>query len=367
MQSEFVKDLLLPPSARNATSVNHVLEAVASSTSQERAQSFIEAVKGPATTKAYGSYLNLVQDPAVDIIYLATPHSHHFQHAMLCLNAGKHVLLEKPITVNTAQASTLFEKAKEKRLFLMEAVWTRFFPLSIALRQRVTAHEIGPIRRVLADLSVGEDVENAFDVNHRMVNSGLAGGALLDLGIYSLTWVFQFLYHVLPPDQQEQPSVASSMVKYSATGVDESTAIVLTFAKAGTQAVATTSMRIAGNPDGCHSAGPAIRIQGDKGEIQVFGPAYRPTKFKIVMRANGEKPNVLEETEMEIPGQGMFWEADECARCLARGDIESEGMPWRESLAVMRVMDEVRRQNGLVYPGAIESVEYPLEGFSVGV
>jgi predicted dehydrogenase len=128
-----------------------------------------------------------VNDPSIQVIYVATPHSHHFQHAMLALEAGKHVLCEKAFTVNAAQAKILCETARKKGLFLMEAVWTRYFPLSIEVRRLVQTGAIGEVLRVVSDLSIGDEPETAWKADHRMVNKDLAGGALLDCKYYILS------------------------------------------------------------------------------------------------------------------------------------------------------------------------------------
>ena len=131
------------------------------------------------------------------------------------------------------------------------------------------------------------------------------------------------------------------------------------------QGVALTHLRVAVDPDEKFSAGPAIRIQGTKGEIQVIGHAYHPNKFRVIPRApgQGQPAGQIKEVECEFPGngKGMYWEADESARCVRDGKLESEVMSWEESLVIMRVMDEVRKQGGLVYPEKIESTEYPLQ------
>ena len=166
----------------------HTVTAAASSSSSSRAQEFLKTVGAPSSAKAYGSYEELVKDDNIDIIYIATPHSHHYQNAMLCLEAGKNVLCEKAFTVNAEQAKKLAEKAREKDLFLMEAVWTRYFPLSIYVRDLITSGKLGNVTRAFADNSMNLNPEESFaDDKHRMVNMDLAGGALLDLGIYSLT------------------------------------------------------------------------------------------------------------------------------------------------------------------------------------
>ena len=154
--------------------------AVASSSSKDRATKFIKDTGIPGETKAYGSYEELVTDPNVDVIYVATPHSHHFQNVMLVLGAGKHVLCEKAFTVNAEQAKILCETAKEKNLFLMEAVWTRYQPLSVQIRDLIRKGVVGELFRVIADNSFADDVEKTWGTKHRMVNKDLAGGCLLD-------------------------------------------------------------------------------------------------------------------------------------------------------------------------------------------
>ncbi|KAL1967257.1 hypothetical protein VTN77DRAFT_3303 [Rasamsonia byssochlamydoides] len=370
----FVKDLLKDPKLRGADDVTHTVTAVASSSSKARAEQFIADVKIPAPCAAYGSYEELVKDPNVDIIYVATPHSHHYQNTMLALEAGKHVLCEKPFTVNAAQTRILCETAKKKNLFLMEAVWTRYFPLSIQVRELIQKGEIGEVLRVIADNSFGEDVENVWGTKHRMVNKDLAGGALLDLGIYSLTWVFQTLYHTLPREQRKPPStIATHMSPYHLTGADEATTMLITFPTTTpsnlpnrtSHAVAMTHLRIATDPDGNKSAQPAIRIQGTKGEIQVDGPAFRPTSYRVIPRKDEKSTEPVSIREVKFPfpdnGHGMYWEADEAARCVRDGKLESETMPWEESILIMEVMDEARRQGGLTYPEKIESTVYPLQ------
>lgn len=329
----------------------------------------------PADAKAYGSYKDLVENPDVDIIYVSTPHSHHYQNTMLCLEAGKNVLCEKAFTVNAAQARKLAETAKKKNLFLMEAVWTRYFPLSIYVRELITSGKLGYVSRVFADNSVNSE----WDEKHRMINPDLAGGAMLDLGIYSLTWVFQTLYHTQPDSKRKPPTVTSSIRKHGKTGVDEMTTMLLTFPRQEGDAhgVATTQMKASSNPDGKGTAGPAVRVQGDKGEVQVWPPIFRPTKTKLIMT-----DGTVEEKVWEIPGpgkgsgwrngfagswnpegegHGMFWEADEAAIALLEGRKEGKFEGLEESIVIMETMDEVRKQNGLKYPEKIETTEFPVE------
>ncbi|KAH7321100.1 hypothetical protein B0I35DRAFT_408096 [Stachybotrys elegans] len=360
----FCKDLLTDPASRGVSDVRHEIVAVASSSSADRAAGFIKDIDGPASAKTYGSYAELVADANVDIIYVATPHSHHFQNTMLCLEAGKNVLCEKAFTVTATQAKKLVETAKAKNLFLMEAVWTRYFPLSIKIRELIQSGAIGNVYRTTADLSLNKNADNgslSFDDTNRMVNVDLAGGALLDLGIYSLTWVFQTLYHTQPEAVKEAPQVVASINTYT-TGADEQTAVICRFPGHKRMGIATTSLRVGTDPDGHQSGGPAIRIQGSKGEIQVMHPAYQPRQYKVVKADGG---GTVEVVDCPIPkdpkrdwGHGMFWEADECARCLRDGKKESASMPWSESIVIMETMEAALTQGGIKYPEVITSDSY---------
>lgn len=306
---------------------------------------------------------------------------------MLALTNGKPVLCEKAITVNAAQAKALVEEARKRKLFFMEAAWTRYFPLSIAVRQKIQAGEIGEVLRVSADLSTGEAPE-IYDADHRNVNKDLAGGALLDLGVYALLWVFQTAYHTLPKDKRKPPRVVgAAMTPEPRTGADESTTMLLEFpvsTPSGTRqthAIATTAMRVHFDPGReSEAASPTVRVQGDKGEIQVFGPIYRPTRFRLLpYPASEERP--IQTFTFDFPGgelaylllrqfaddlsasgtHGMSWEGDEAARCWLAGKLESETTPWEEMVVMMETVDEVRRQTGLTFPENIETTKFPLD------
>jgi predicted dehydrogenase len=147
----FTKDLLTNPTTRDVHDVRHEVYAAASSNSKDRAASFLSMVGAPSSAKAYGSYHELVADAEIDIIYVATPHSHHFQNAMLTLEAGKNVLCEKALTVTSAQARLLVETARKKNVFFMEAVWTRYFPLSVKVRELVASGAIGTVYRTIGE------------------------------------------------------------------------------------------------------------------------------------------------------------------------------------------------------------------------
>lgn len=295
---------------------------------------------------------------------------------MLALEAGKNVLCEKAFTINAAQARKLFDKANEKNLLLMEAVWTRYFPLSIYVREAIQSGIIGPVTRVMADNSVPMNPATNFaDGKHRMVNADLGGGALLDLGIYSLTWVFQTAYHTQPPELRKPPKVLAAIKKHG-TSADETTTVLLNFprpeaAGGDIHCIATTSMNLSGGG----SSIPCVRIQGPKGEIQVFSSAPRPTRTKVVLldghveekdwpqpgpgKGSNWYNGFLTYLNPEGEGQGMFWEADDAAFALLEGRKEGKYLGREETITIMEVMDEIRRQGDLAYPEKIETTVYP--------
>jgi predicted dehydrogenase len=146
----------------------------------EKTQQFIDELELPPPCASYDSYKSMVADKRVDVVYVATPHSHHFQHVMLALEFGKHVLCEKPLTVNASQAKVLCEEARKRNLFLMEAMWTRFLPITLDVLHEIRSGQIGEVLRVMVDTSFGDDVEKTWGTQHRLLNKELAGGALLD-------------------------------------------------------------------------------------------------------------------------------------------------------------------------------------------
>ncbi|KAK6866352.1 D-xylose 1-dehydrogenase (NADP(+)) [Apiospora arundinis] len=362
----FAKDLLTDPLVRNTSDVCHRIVAVASSTSKEKAEGFcVEVDAPPGEVTAYSSYRELVADPAIDIVYIATPVSHHFPNAMLALEAGKHVLCEKTLTITSLQTEKLISTARAKGLFLMEAVWIRFFPLSKQVRDMVSSGAIGTVHRVIADASVNKGLENgelSLEDSHRMINPKLGGGAMLDLGIYSLTWIMQILYHLQTGEEKEKPHVVAAVDKYR-TGVDDMTSFLVHFPQRKTMGIGMAGLRVAAGGDAEFTGGPAIRIQGSVGEIQVLGPAFKPHAYRII-RADGSA--MVETVDCPFPkdpkrdgwGHGMYWEADECARCIRDGKTESDVLPLEESLVLSEVMNSVLRQGGVEYPEHITSDIY---------
>ena len=317
---------------------------------------------------AYGSYEEIFNNGHMfDILYISTPHSHHFQNCMCALNAGINVVCEKPLTVNSKQARLLYEVARSRNLFLMEAVWTRFFPLSIAVRDLITSNAIGEVLRVYVNNSTGVDVET-LEPTHRYLNKDLAGGALLDIGVYALTWLFQCLYHTNEVAHRRAPSDLMSIVTlHEPSQTDQMVSMVMKFTRLnGREAhgIATASMILPDADDGAQdrsmAGGPTVHIYGLDGEVQVFGPAHRPQWIKVVPKVGKGKVRTI---DFEIPagGHGMFWEADAAARCVRDGKLECETVPWQESIHVMEVMDKIREGTHLVYPHELETTEYPVQ------
>jgi dihydrodiol dehydrogenase / D-xylose 1-dehydrogenase (NADP) len=384
----------MDPAVRGVTDIKHTIVAAASSSSIDRAAEFLSEVGAPESARAYGSYDDLVKDPDIDIIYVATPHSHHFQNVMLCLEAGKNVLCEKAFTANAKQARILADVATKRGLFLMEALWTRYFPLTDYVREIIASEKIGQVTRVISNASARCNPETSWpDGKSRMVNPDLAGGALLDLGVYSLTWPFLVLYKAIPP------KVSATMIKvrefhlkhsllygmmvklietsqYHGTSADETTSMLLTFPQpdgTAAQAFATTSIRLGRLPN---DATPAVIIQGSKGTIHLDTLAQCPKHTKVILddgtveekfwpqpgpgKGSGWYNGFLTHRNAEGEGQGMFWEADEAARALIEGRKEGKHQGLDETIAIMDVLDEVRRQGDLRYPDKVETTEYPI-------
>lgn len=276
--------------------------------------------------RAYGSWAGLAADADVDIVYIATPHSAHHAAAALCLDAGKAVLCEKPLTLDAAQAEDLFRRAEAGGVFFMEAMWTRCVPAVLRMAELVRAGAIGEPRLVTADFSVTFD----SGPEHRMRNPALGGGALLDLGVYPLAISRLVL---------GEPSAVRAVATLTPEGVDATTAMTLLHPGGGVSAL-TCSI----SADGTWSA----TISGSEGRIE-FGRGFTsPTGFTV---HRGD--DVVERVEVPYLAQGMVHEAIEAQRCLRAGLVESPLAPWSETLGVMRTMDDIRAQIGVAYPSAL--------------
>ena len=274
--------------------------------------------------RAYGSYEELVADPEVDVVYVATPHPAHHPCATLALEAGKHVLVEKPLALNAAQAGEIAELAAARGRFCAEALWTFFLPRFDVVRQLLDDGALGEVRTVHADH--GE----YFAAGHRILRHDLAGGPLLDLGTYPLalaTWVLG------PPDRilaAGQPHPA---------GVNGQAAAVLSDAH-GNQAVLHTTL-FSNTPT-------TATIAGTDGTLTLLGPFYQPGDL-LLTSADGTRQ--LTATEPRAAHDALHFEAAEVARCVAAGRLETPVRPLAQSVTTIQAMDEIRRQLGIAFPG----------------
>jgi len=273
---------------------------------------------------AYGSYEELVADPEVDAVYVATPHPFHASNALLALNAGKHVLVEKPFTINAAEAREVVELAGERGLVVLEAMWTRFLPHMGRIREIVAAGVIGEVRSLIADHN--QDLPK--DPKHRINDPELGGGALLDLGIYPVSFSF---------DLFGAPAVVKAISSPTSTGVDRQTGILFGY-RGGEQAVLHTAL---------DTAGPNTAVVvGTGGRIEIDPVWYMPTGFTVYDPSGA----VVERYDSDVPGRGMQFQARELERLVAEGAADDDLLPPGQSVAVIEALDEIRRQIGLVYP-----------------
>jgi predicted dehydrogenase len=310
--ARFVDDLQLLP--------DHQVVAVGS----RRASSAAEFAARFGAPQSYGSYEDLCSDPAVDVVYVATPHPFHAENALLALRAGKHVLCEKPFTVNETEAAEVIAAARDRGLFCMEAMWTRFLPHMRRIRELLDSGAVGDVRTVIADHG------QRFlppDLDSRLYAAELAGGALLDLGIYPLSFA-SFV--------TGQPERVTAVSDPAVTGVDAQTSILLQY-QGGGHAVLTTTL-------GARTPTTAS-VTGTEGRITIDEVWYQPTSFTF----QSQSGDVQRYDEPRI-GHGLRYQADEVGRCLRGGLTESPVMPLEETLAIMATMDEIRRQIGLRYP-----------------
>lgn len=290
----------------------------------ERATAFADEF---GAANAYGSYEELVNDPDVDIVYVASPHSEHHRQTRLALEAGKPVLVEKAFTRNAAEARDLIELARSKNLFLLEAMWSRFLPHYDVIQQAVQGGLIGDVTTVFADH--GQLLYPGGP--ERLANPDLAGGALLDLGVYPLS----FAAFVLGPFTS-----VTATGTLTDQGVDSQEAITVATAS-GALGVLHASMLA--------RSSTTASICGTDGRLDVGGPFYAPTWVRL-LSSDGEVLNQYDSVDDVLHG-GLRYEAAEAARCLTAGNVESPTHPLAETLRVMEAMDAVRAQLGVHYPG----------------
>ena len=304
-----------------AADFQHVPDAelvAVGSRSQQRAEAFAQA---HGLARAHGSYAELIADPEVDVIYIATPHPQHYAIAIASLRAGKAVLVEKAFTATLAGAEEVVAEARRQGVFAMEAMWTRFQPAVVRARELLAQGAIGEIISVQADLGIVRD----FDPSDRLFAPELGGGALLDLGVY----VVSFAQMVLGT-----PETVFAVGAHEPNGVEASAALLLGF-EGGRSATLTTSL---------HADLPgAARVFGERGWLELPPRFHHPTRL-VLHRDDRRKPR-----KQKLPrlGGGYAHELIEVTECVRAGKIESAVMPLDDTLTVMAALEQAGAQLGV--------------------
>jgi len=287
---------------------------------QETAEAFGQRFGVP---HRHTSYEALAADPDVDIVYIATPHIVHHHDALMSLHAGKHILLEKAFTMSAREASEVITLARSRGLFAMEAMWTRFFPAAVRLRELVAQGAVGELHLMRADLSH----RVPYDPHHRLWDPQQGGGALLDIGIYPISLAFMIL---------GEPQEMAGVGYIDHSEVDAQSACLLKYAN-GAIAVLSFSQLT--------DAPREALICGSKGTLRIHGRWQQPSRLSLI---RGKEEQVF---DIGYEGTGYHYQAAEVMRCIQAGLQESPIMPLDETLAIMRVMDSLRVAWGLRYPG----------------
>ena len=303
--------------AQTARRMGGVELAAVASRSAQSAEEFGEAFGIP---KRYASYEALAADPEVDIVYVATPHSRHDADMKLLIGEGKHILCEKSFTTDAAQAVEVLRMARERGVFVMEAFWTKLIPVYREVERLIADGAIGEVRSVTAQYGYTTGREA------RKFDAALAGGTLLDIGVYAIGFACMMLGYSFD-------DVLSQLILNDA-GTDATDAILLRRGRA----VAQLTCGIGFNMP-THGA-----VYGTKGHIDI--PEFKNPE-RVTLFVDGEAPRVIERP-FEV--NGYEYEIREAERCVSEGKLQSELMTWEQTVSVMRIMDEVRRQNGMRFP-----------------
>lgn len=295
--------------------------AAVSSRTKESADKFGDEFNVP---RRYAGIEAIAADKDVDIIYIATPHPMHKNETISCLNAGKPVLCEKPLAMNSKEVREMIACAKKNKLFLMEAMWMYFFPALAKACELIVDGDIGEVRLVQSNICM----RRALDARDRFFNPQLGGGALLDLGIYNIALAYKIF--------GKSPKKISSMAHIGESGVDEQSSTIFGYEN-GETAILTCSLRTGAINDAF--------IYGTEGHIKIPSMFWNPDKIILKTSENEEK-----EFAYKRLGNGWSFEAAEVMNCLREGKTECPIMPLKTSAAIMKTMDKIRKQWKLVYP-----------------
>lgn len=293
----------------------------AASRNINRAQEFADELR---FEMAYGNYQEMVNDPKVDVVYIATPHSLHHEHTMLCLNHKKAVLCEKAFAINSNQVKEMVECAKKNNTFLMEAFWTMFQPSFKRAIEILNSGELGKLKVVRSDFAFNAP----FIEDKRLYNTKLGGGSLLDIGLYP---VFAALTSLGVPE------MIKTFADFSKTGAEESISMIFKY-KDGEMANLTSSF----------SSHSPIQTEYwcEKGHLTLNPRWFTPTD--ITIWKEGGEVRKIESTHKE--GAGYQHEAEHVMQCLDQGKIESDVMTWKTSLDLMGILDRIRIDAGIFFP-----------------
>lgn len=297
-----------------------VIHAVGSRT-PDSAQRAAQAWEAPV---AHGSYEALVSDPDVDVVYVATPHNHHLPHALLAIEAGKHVLVEKPVGLDADEARAIGDAAAAAGVFCMEAMWTLFLPKFDVVRQVLADGVLGDV--VIAQADMGE----RFDSPHRITRADLAGGPLLDLGTYAATFATWVL---------GEPAEVTAVATPAPSGVNGQLAIALRTAAGAIGSLHTSILA---------DSATTASIIGTDGRLDLGTRYYLPGPMTLHQRSGP----TLAWSEPMVEHEGLHFEAAETARRIVDGHTGSPLRPWADTVATLKVMDRVRAATGLDFAEA---------------
>lgn len=306
--------------ARGIDVVDDAEVAAVASRSAEKSKAFSQEFNVPTH---YDSYEQLARDESIDAVYVATPHTLHKENTLLCLNNGRAVLCEKPLAINSKEVESMIKTSQQTGNFLMEAHWTRCFPIMGKIRQLIDEKAIGEIRMLQADFGFRVDL----DPENRLFNPKLAGGALLDVGCYTFSAAHMCF---------GKPQEIRALAHIGRTRVDEQNTVILGYEE-GALAVLVSANRT--------STFQELMIYGTEGKIKVDSPFWKPSSMTLYRDNKFPEP-----IEMDIVGNGYNYEAIEVMACVRAGKLESLLVSHQDSLEIMNTLDAVRSLWGLKYP-----------------
>lgn len=295
--------------------------AAVGSRSPETARAFAGEFGVP---HAHGSYEELAKNINVDVVYIATPHSLHEENCLMCIDAGKAILCEKPFTINAGQAERVIAAARANKLFLMEAMWTRYIPLTVHLRRLLADGAIGDVEMFVAGLGM---TPHHLPPTHYILQAELGGGILLDAGVYPVSLASMVF--------RKQPQRIAGLAEFQ-NGVDVQDALTFEY-DGGGMAVMHITLKA--------QIPPEFAVFGSAGRIRVHPPLFRPTR--LTLTRPGRDDEII---EMPLEGNGWNYQAVEVQACMHAGKTESAVMPLDETLAIMQTLDRVRALWNFKYP-----------------